>query len=712
MKKTITLSIIIVEYKSGEHLNTLLRTLPKRKDWEVIVVDNAQKNRGYGGGINEGVKRAKGSYYLFMNPDVFFDKQAISTLMQYLQKHPNIGIVGPKYINQEGKTEQCSTQHPTLLSAMIALSPFNTLFPRNAISQQYWMKDWDRESTRVVDVISGAVMMVRAQEWKKIGGCDERMFLYWEEFDLCARYKKILGLDSVYLAEAIAYHPREVSMKTTQRDVLHNHFVHSRRVYFKKHLGFLSMMCIEVWLWLCDMWRYVSVTLLALLLRTWDMWHIKLIGDVGRDYLEAFRMISFQYIPLMGIPSSIPRFLQGPFNVWFDAVSFFFGGTHPFSPVLFSAALTTVGVLLLMLLAETHYGKYAGLIAGLVAATLPAGVLQSRMPFYLFAVPLFLTWHLIQVSKLRPTQTSVFFAVITYWLTFQWEIAVLPLSMPLFTVLWKLRMSWKAKWASVGIATLIGLLPQIVYDITHACTQICGLGVWSIYRILALTGFDGKHGVTVRIWENFFSAISTQFSHLVGLGVWGSLGVVMFCIVACVVYMRHADNIVRYVALSSLILFFAIMIHGSPSEAYFPPYLVYIPFLCAFVVSRMSISLQKGMIGIALVYAGIISFTLIQHRFYADSIRSMLDAAQWIARDAQQGSVTLISYDAPAQQITYLDHMKFLVFVYGGKTSSNGQEYIVALDPSIGLPTLNVMTQTFGHIRVVKHLSPRSNLVE
>lgn len=246
MKNKIELSIIIVEYKSGAYLKNLLRALPKRKDWEVIVVDNGRNNRGYGGGCNYGAGRAKGEYLLFLNPDVLIKEIAIEALVQYLKTHPRTGVVGPKYTNAEGETEPCCMPHPTPWSAAVALSFINKYFPANPISRSYWLSDWNREKTREVGAISGAAMMVRAQDFRQIGGFDESYFLYWEELDLCKRYT-LAGFTNAHVAEAEAFHPREVSMKKSTANLrLVN--IQSRKHYFTKFFGAAFATLLELWL--------------------------------------------------------------------------------------------------------------------------------------------------------------------------------------------------------------------------------------------------------------------------------------------------------------------------------------------------------------------------------------------------------------------------------------------------------------------------------
>lgn len=246
MRKSIELSIIIVEYKSGKFLTKLLKTLPKRSDWEVVVIDNAKNNLGFGGGCNKGSQQARGEYLLFLNPDVLIGERAIEVLLTYLKKHKKIGVVGPKFINTQGQTEPCCIPHPTPLTAAIALSFINKYFPTNPISRRYWVNDWDRETTREMEAISGAALMVRAKEFENLGGFDNKYFLYWEEFDLCKRYT-LAGFSNAHVAEAIAFHPREISMKKSKVDLV-KISRNSRRRYFMKFFGKVPAALLDFWL--------------------------------------------------------------------------------------------------------------------------------------------------------------------------------------------------------------------------------------------------------------------------------------------------------------------------------------------------------------------------------------------------------------------------------------------------------------------------------
>ncbi len=707
-KPIINLSIIIVEYNSGRYGKILVQSLPKRKDWEVIVVDNSVHNRGFSGGCNDGAKKATGKYLLFLNPDVMIAESAIEILLKYLETHPSVGIVGPRFANAEGKTEHCSTDHPTPFVASVALSFVHTLVPNNALSKKYWIKDWNRESTRAVGVISGAAMMVRTKEFFTLGMFDEGYFLYWEEFDLCKRYHQI-GLQSVYVGEALADHPREVSVKQSTQN-LSSIFRRSRQRYFRKFFGFFPALSLELWLGLCEQWRVIVLVLWSLFLRVADLQHLNLIGDQGRDYLQAMNLLNGKTFPLLGIPSSIPRFAQGPFNVWFDAISFWFGGVHPYSPVFFAAVLTTLGVLLLYWLVEKHYGKTIAFAVSVIGAVAPGAVLQSRMPFYLFAVPLFLMIFFKQLVSIQKTKAvSIFWATLSYWLLFQWELATIPfiIVLPLAYLYKKVKLKTWIFPTIVG--TIIGTLPQLVYDISHSCAQLCGLGLWAGYRIVAISGFDGKHGISLSGVLTIFSNIGLQFEKLFGLHTLGAISIFMLIIFSCLYQIilwkqKQHDEVCMYAVVCSVIVLIGIFIHGSPSEAYVPPFLVFIPLLVAKLLSVIPTKPRTYFAILCLIYAVSTSYSLVSNHFFAREIGLQMNASRWIVSNARGTGIDLKSYDTSSKTPTYLDNYRFLLSIFGGKLDPQGTQYVISQEESIVLPSIDVMQQNYGYIRVVREI--------
>jgi GT2 family glycosyltransferase len=208
-------SLILVNYNSKEHLERCLASIKqnnKRHSLEIIVVDNAStdgsqamvraahpevtlirntNNLGFGKANNLGIQLAKGKYLLLLNNDTILNNDAIAALVKCLDNAPKAGIVACKVFEPDGKIQKNCRSFP--------LSPFDTmfgraslfskLFPSNPITKRTTLSDWDYNSPRQVDWVSGACMLIRRKVLDQIGLLDENYFMYWEDTDFCKRAK-------------------------------------------------------------------------------------------------------------------------------------------------------------------------------------------------------------------------------------------------------------------------------------------------------------------------------------------------------------------------------------------------------------------------------------------------------------------------------------------------------------------------------------------
>lgn len=586
------LSIIIVSYKTMHMARTLAASLSCESDWEVVVVNNDKINRGFGGGCNEGARHSQGEYLLFLNPDVNIGCKDVKRLLMYIQTHQDVTAIGPQFVGPDGSVVPSSLGSITFGSALIGLSFLQSIFPKNKVAQQFWLTDWDRKTTREVGVINGACMMVRRKDFEQVGGFDESFFLYWEENDLCNRLKK-LGKKILFLSEVSVGHVREQSMRQSPVDTS-TFFRRSRSIYLRKQCGILGGSFLSAWLWITDEWRLVALFIIASIPRLMRLDTVPIIDDVRRDYSQAITMIEGKSIPLLGIPSSVPRFSQGPFNVWFDALAFTLGGVNMFSPVILAGLLTSLGVVLVYTFLQKKVGKNIAFVSSLLVAFSPAAISQSRMPFYLFAIPVFVVFFLHAVNRMKArNHRSIFVAVLSFCLLFQWELALIPFIAVLGYAFFKNRIYVHKEWKYIVAALGLGLFPQILFDISHRCQQLCYFVVWMGYRTVAVSGVDGRHGLTI-FSSDFWTRTLTQMERVVGGGKVGVAIVVGLSIVGLLLARVRKSALPSwyvYTLIATAALFFGLVIHGEPSEAYFPPFIVLIPILFSFSIHQL---LQVG----------------------------------------------------------------------------------------------------------------------
>jgi len=261
-KSNLSISIIIVNFKSFERIVDLIKSIRNsiiKVGYEIIIVDNendkqvkdlikkfdknmfyvkAMLNKGYGAGCNLGSRVSRGKYLLFINPDCYVLNDAINVMFEFIKKNIDCGIVAPLLCDKnENPYPLQGTGELSPISAIFSLSFFNKYFPNNPISKSYWMKDKLLSKEFEADVVPGTAFMIKKDIYKKVKGFDENFFLYFEEFDLCRRVKK-LGFKIIILPKSKIIHYWGESTKYLGNFSKTLIYKKSLFYYFKKNYGY------------------------------------------------------------------------------------------------------------------------------------------------------------------------------------------------------------------------------------------------------------------------------------------------------------------------------------------------------------------------------------------------------------------------------------------------------------------------------------------
>ncbi|HEX2911993.1 MAG TPA: glycosyltransferase [Chloroflexia bacterium] len=255
-------SIIIVSYNVASLLADCLNSLIKRPadglNIEIIVVDNAsadgspdlvrqnfpevklvanQYNYGFPRGCNQGLRRARGRYLFFLNPDAALEAGSLQKLVGFMEKQPRAGIVAPLVRYPDGSLQPNRRRFPGPALAFVESTILERYRPfRNLPAlRRFKFSDVSPEQAHEVDWIVGAAFLVRREVIEAIGGLDERYFMYSEELDFCRRAKE-QGWQIWYEPAAAAVHQEGQSSK---QDVpaRHINFHTSKLSYYRKFYG-------------------------------------------------------------------------------------------------------------------------------------------------------------------------------------------------------------------------------------------------------------------------------------------------------------------------------------------------------------------------------------------------------------------------------------------------------------------------------------------
>lgn len=226
-----TLSTIIVNYNAGPLLRKCVDSLLACPlDIEIIVVDNASSdgsldglqdlsqvcvirnpaNMGFAAACNIGVQASSAPFLLFLNPDCFFQPDAIAPLLAGLQSGDRVGMVGGLLVNEDG-TEQGGGRRavPTPWRSVVrvfGLQRFANRWPK-LFYDFHLHKQPLPDGPIEVEAISGACMLVKREVMEDVGLWDEGYFLHCEDLDWCMRFRqkgwKILFVPDARISHAL-----------------------------------------------------------------------------------------------------------------------------------------------------------------------------------------------------------------------------------------------------------------------------------------------------------------------------------------------------------------------------------------------------------------------------------------------------------------------------------------------------------------------------
>ncbi|MEM9043700.1 MAG: glycosyltransferase family 2 protein [Pseudomonadota bacterium] len=208
---TASVTVVIVSYESADVLAEALAALPKGLD--VIVVDNNSqdhsvsiaeragatvicndKNLGFGTACNQGAAATTGEFILFLNPDARVSASALDALAAELSDQSDLAATGP-LLESDG---QISLPRAATMMEPERPATFPTI-PSEPVDTGF---------------LSGAALLVRRSAFEKIGGFDEKIFLYLEDDDLCLRLREC-GFRLRLIPSAVVQHEKEPNAKSS-----------------------------------------------------------------------------------------------------------------------------------------------------------------------------------------------------------------------------------------------------------------------------------------------------------------------------------------------------------------------------------------------------------------------------------------------------------------------------------------------------------------
>ena len=268
------LLIIIVNYRSAaltaDALLSLLPELEQLQSSHVIVVDNAsgddsiaslskfidqttpladfvtllpaERNGGFSYGNNFGIRHwlthnGPPDYVLLLNPDTVVRPGALRELIQFMDRHKDVGIAGSRLEDPDGTPQRSAFRFPSVpgeFEGAISFGPVSRLLSRWVIAPPV------SNEAHPTDWVAGASLIISWQVIGQLGLLDEAYFMYFEEVDYCLQARRAGWKCSYVPASHVVHLVGQVSQVTDpnkSRKRRPRYWFESRRRYFLKNHG-------------------------------------------------------------------------------------------------------------------------------------------------------------------------------------------------------------------------------------------------------------------------------------------------------------------------------------------------------------------------------------------------------------------------------------------------------------------------------------------
>jgi N-acetylglucosaminyl-diphospho-decaprenol L-rhamnosyltransferase len=271
----IPLLVVIVNYRTPHLTINCLRSLVNEVQtlpgMQVVVVDNASgdnsvekithaietegwgswasllpsnHNGGFAYGNNAAIRPALQSpnpspYYLLLNSDTEVRPNALKILVDFMEQHPEVGIAGSGFENEDGTPWPTAFRFPSIWSELdngLRLGIVSKLLSKWVVARRM------TNEQQPVDWLPGASMIIRRQVFETVGLMDEEYFLYYEETDFCLQAKRA-GWSCWYVPQSRVMHlagqSTGLNAKQGPPKRQPKYMFDSRRRYFVKNHGWL-----------------------------------------------------------------------------------------------------------------------------------------------------------------------------------------------------------------------------------------------------------------------------------------------------------------------------------------------------------------------------------------------------------------------------------------------------------------------------------------
>ncbi len=246
----VTASVVLYNTDSGELLRLLDSIFKTEQNLKLYLIDNSltdslknfldsrtvyvhnPSNPGFGAAHNIAIEKALelgSKYHFIVNPDIYFEGDIISPMIEYINNNPTIGMMMPQILNLDGTVQNL----PKLLPSPLSILWRKFKKPARAYQRfidQYELRKVSKDMIYDAPVLSGCFTLLSLEAIKNVGMYDDKFFMYFEDWDLSRRIHN--HYKTIYFPLVSVYHGYDSGANKSTR--LFRIFLNSAITYFNK----------------------------------------------------------------------------------------------------------------------------------------------------------------------------------------------------------------------------------------------------------------------------------------------------------------------------------------------------------------------------------------------------------------------------------------------------------------------------------------------
>ena len=207
-------------------------------DLKILITDSRieyihnPSNPGFGASHNVAIQKAMelvSKYHFIVNPDIYFEGDVISPMVEQMELDFKIGMMMPQVVNEDGSIQNL----PKLLPSPLSILWRKIKKPTGAYEKfinEYELRNVPNDVIYNAPVISGCFTLLNLDAIKKVGMYDDSFFMYFEDWDLSRRMHQ--HFKTIYFPKVSVVHEYESGANKSKK--LFIIFVNSAITYFNK----------------------------------------------------------------------------------------------------------------------------------------------------------------------------------------------------------------------------------------------------------------------------------------------------------------------------------------------------------------------------------------------------------------------------------------------------------------------------------------------